>query len=324
MDIVLPVAGLGTRLRPLTWSRPKPLLTVGTKPILGHVLDKVLPLQPEQLVFITGYLGDQIETWARANCSVPTAFVEQTEMRGQTDAIIRVRDIVKHDALILFPDMVFDAEFSHLATTDADVVIFTMEVEDPSALGVAVKENGRVVKLVEKPQEPISHEAQIGIFYFKEMPKLYAAIEEQMKRGIRLKNEYFLADAVQLMIDDGANVVTSPVTIWEDCGKVEELLATNRSVLEREHPPVKSRRDVTVIEPSYVADSATIERAVIGPHASIGEGVQVRDALVRDAIIEAEATIEQTLVEHSLIGERAIVRGSWARLEAADDSTVER
>src|SRR5215207_9118645 len=140
VDVILPVAGLGSRLRPQTWSRPKPLLGLAGKPILEHVLDEVMPLRPEKLVFITGYLGDQVEAWARANYDTELAFVEQPEMRGQTDAILRARPHATSDGLILFPDMVFAAEFERIATSDADVVIFTKDVEDPSAFGIAVEE----------------------------------------------------------------------------------------------------------------------------------------------------------------------------------------
>ncbi|MDF3016779.1 MAG: Nucleotidyl transferase, partial [Thermomicrobiales bacterium] len=128
MDIILPVAGFGTRLRPQTWTKPKPLVSVAGKPMLEHVLDRVLPLDPAKVVFITGFLGDQIETWARDNLDVPVAFVEQPEMRGQTDAILRTRDLVDGDALILFPDMLFEADFSPLRDVAADVVMFTKEV----------------------------------------------------------------------------------------------------------------------------------------------------------------------------------------------------
>ena len=135
--------------------------------------------------------------------------------------------------------------------TDADVVIFTKDVDDPSAFGIAVEEGGRVVKLVEKPQDPISHKALVGIYYVRSMPDLYSAIEEQMERGIMLKNEYFLADAVQIMVDRGAKVVTAPVTVWEDCGSVPNLLSTNRYVLDRDRPTSPRLASATVIEPSY-------------------------------------------------------------------------
>lgn len=323
MDVILPVAGLGTRLRPQTWSKPKPLVSVAGKPILAHVLDRVMPVDPGQLVFITGFLGEQIEAWARANYDVPLAFVEQPEMLGQTDAIVRTRHLVDGDALILFPDMIFEAEFSGLANVDADAVMFTKEVEDPSALGIAVVEGGRIVKLVEKPQEPISNLAVIGIYYVKRMAELYAAIDEQMARGIKLKNEYFIADAIQLMIDGGAKVITMPVTEWEDCGSVENLLSTNRYLLDRDRPLGRQRDGAVIVPPSVVAESATLERAVVGPYASVGEGVTIRDAVVRDAVLEDGATVEAAIVEHSIVGRKATVRGRPERLNVGDTSVVE-
>ena len=323
MDIILPVAGLGSRLRPQTWSKPKPLVSLAGKPILEHVLDRVLPLRPDRLVFITGYLGEQIEAWARARYpDLDLAFVKQPEMRGQTDAIVRTREIVSGDALILFPDMLFEAEWAVLDGLAADGVMFTKEVEDPSALGIAVVEQGRIVKLIEKPTEPISHLAVIGIYYIKRMPDLFAAIDEQMRRGIQLKNEYFIADAIQLMIDAGATVIAAPVTEWEDCGSVENLLATNKWALDRMATPPVETDNAVVLQPSVVAPSAVIERSVVGPYASIGDGVTVRDAIVRDAVLEERATIEGAIVEHALIGRRAVVRGSASRLNVGDDSSV--
>jgi glucose-1-phosphate thymidylyltransferase len=322
VDIILPVAGLGTRLRPQTWTKPKPLVSVGGKPMLSHVLDRVLPLQPGKIVFITGFLGDQIESWARQNLDVPVVFVEQPEMRGQTDAILRTRGLVADDALILFPDMLFEADFSGLSDVDADVVMFTKEVADPSALGIAVVENGLIVRLVEKPRQPISNLAVIGIYHIRHMPDLYAAIEEQMRRGIALKNEYFIADAIQLMIDGGAKVVSMPVTEWEDCGNAETLLSTNRFLLQRQTPPAVARNDSVIIAPSHVADDACIEQSVIGPFASIGSGVTVRGSIVRDSIVEDGASISHALLDHSIVGRRARISGLALGLNVGDDAVV--
>ena len=323
MDIILPVAGLGTRLRPQTWSKPKPLVGLAGRPMLAHVLDRVLPLSPGQLIFITGFLGDQIETWVRANYDVPAAFVEQPEMLGQTDAIIRTRDLVRGDALTLFPDMIFEADFSVLDSTEADVVIFTKEVEDPSAYGIAIKEGERVVKLVEKPRDPVSKEALAGIYYFRRTADLYAAIDEQMRRGIKLKNEYFLADAVQLMVDGGAAVITAPISVWEDCGSAETLLSTNRYLLEHQPPTVTPRQGAVIVPPSFVAEDATLERAVVGPFASVGAGAVVREAVVRDAILDDGAVVETGVVEHTILGRKARVAGRAARLNVGDNGTVE-
>lgn len=322
MDIILPVAGLGTRLRPQTWSKPKPLVALAGKPMLAHVLDRVMPLNPDRLIFITGFLGDQIESWARANLDIPLEFVVQPEMRGQTDAIIRTRHLGVEDALILFPDMLFEADFSGLASTDADVVMFTKEIDDPSALGVAVVQGDRIVKLVEKPKDLISRLAVIGIYYFKHMPDLYAAIDEQMERGIQLKNEYFIADAIQIMIDRGKKVVPAPVTLWEDCGNVDALLNTNRVVLGNGKEGVTMRGTSIVIEPSAIDPSAVLERSVIGPYASISAGAIVRDSIVRDSIVDEKATVENTLLEHSLIGQGATVQGTPNRMNVGDVSVV--
>jgi glucose-1-phosphate thymidylyltransferase len=314
---------LGTRLRPQTWSKPKPLVGVAGKPMLGHVIDRLLPLNPTRLVFITGFLGDQIEDWARQTYEMPLAFVEQPQMLGQTDAIIRTRGIVAGEALILFPDMIFEVDFSILGKTSADVVTFTKDVDDPSAYGIAVEAGDRVVQLVEKPKEPVSRKAMIGMYWFRDIADLYRAIDEQMARGIKLKNEYFLADAVQLMIDAGKRVETAPVAVWEDCGNVDSLLSTNRYLLGRNGFSGVTRSDVAVIEPSVVDPTATVERAVIGPHASIGPQAVVRDAIVRDAIVEEGATVEFAIVEHSIVGRKAELRGRPSRLNVGDASTVE-
>jgi len=322
VDIILPVAGLGTRLRPQTWTKPKPLVSLAGKPMLAHALDQVLPVSPENIVFITGFLGDQIETWARDSLDVPVAFVTQPEMRGQTDAILRTRGLVERDALILFPDMLFEADFSDLAEVDADVVMFTKEVEDPSALGIAVVENDRIVRLVEKPQELISNLAVIGIYYVRNIDDLYTAIEEQMHRGLALKNEYYIADAIQLMIDAGAKVISRPVKIWEDCGNADALLSSNRSQLERHKPPPDHREGSVIIAPSFVAEDATVVDSVVGPFASVGRGATIRGSIVRDSIIEAEAEICGATLEQSIVGRRASVHGFRGRLNVGDDAAV--
>lgn len=322
MDVILPVAGLGTRLRPQTWTKPKPLVSLAGKPMIGHVLDRVLEVNPDKIVFVTGFLGEQVEAWARKNLDVPLAFVEQPEMRGQTDAIIRARDLVHDDALILFPDMLFEADLTALQDVTADVVIFTKEVEDPSAFGIAVVDDEQVVRLVEKPQQPLSNLAIVGIYYIRNMPTLYAAIEEQMRRGIALKNEYFLADAVQLMIDHGARVITMPATVWEDCGSAENLLSTNRFLLQARGSTHGSHDASVIIAPSFVAPDATVEYSVVGPFASIGSGAIVRNSVVRDSIVEDGARIEDALLDASLIGRRASVRGLVRAANIGDDAVV--
>jgi len=200
--------------------------------------------------------------------------------------------------------------------------MFTKEVEDPSALGIAVVEDGRIVRLIEKPQEPISNLAVIGIYYVRHMPDLYTAIEEQMRRGLSLKNEYFIADAIQLMIDSGARVIPMSVTEWEDCGNAETLLATNRYLLQRQNTDVGTRNGSAIVSPSFVADDAVIEHSVVGPFASIGPGVAVRDSIVRDSIVEEHAQISEALLDGSIVGRRAKISGLARGLNVGDDSVI--
>lgn len=322
VDIILPVAGLGTRLRPQTWSKPKPLVSVAGRPMLSHVLDRVMPLEPRRLVFITGYLGRQIEEWVTAEYDTRAVFVEQPEMRGQTDAIIRAREAADQDALILFPDALFEADFSIIEKTDADVIAFVKEVPDPSAYGIAVEKDGQVVRLVEKPKDPESKLAVIGIYYFRSMPDLYSAIVEQFERKISLKNEYFLADAVQIMIDRGKKVVTATVPVWEDCGSDSALLQTNRYLLKTISDGDPSIAGSGVLEPSYIHPTATIESSIIGPYASIGPNAVISRSVVRDTIVDQGAHIENAILDYSIVGKDARVTGHAMSVNVGDTSTV--
>jgi glucose-1-phosphate thymidylyltransferase len=287
--------------------------------MLAHVLDRVLPVQPGKIVFITGFLGDQIESWARATYpDIELVFVEQPEMLGQTDAIIRTREHCHQDALILFPDALFEAEFDDLQDLDFDGVAFTKTVEDPSAYGVAVMEGDRIVKLVEKPSEPISTDAVIGIYYFRNVQDLYTAIDEQFRRDIKTKGEYFLADAIQLMIEAGAKFAIRPIEIWEDAGNADLLLQTNRYLLSSAPPSPAQRPGAVIIPPSFVDRTATVENAVIGPYASIGANAVIRDALVRDSVVEEGAIIEGALLEGSVIGRKSEIVGRPKRINVSD------
>jgi len=323
MDVIFPVAGLGTRLRPQTWSKPKPLVSVAGKPMFEHVMDRILPFEPEKLVFITGYLGDQLEAWARSTYpELELAFVEQPEMLGQTDAIIRTRSICKDDALILFPDALFEADFSILAGVEDDGVIFTKVVEDPSSLGVTLVEHGYITKLIEKPAEPVSKQATVGIYYFRDVQALYAAIDEQMRRGLKTKGEYFIADAIQVMIDGGAKFITSNIDVFEDCGNVDSLLHTNQYLLTMNPPAPAQRARSVIIPPSYVDSTAQVENAIIGPFASIGPGAIVKNAVVCDCVIEAEALVNGVVLEHSVIGRSASIEGTPNQFNVADATRV--
>lgn len=323
MDVILPVAGFGSRLRPHTWSKPKPLVTVAGKAMIAHVLDRIMPINPGKIVFITGYLGDQIETWARENYpDTELVFVDQPEMLGQSDAIYRTREYVANDALMIYPDALFEADFSGLEERDVDGVAFTMHVEDPSAYGIAVVEDGKVTRVVEKPSEPVSNEALIGIYYFRKMADVYSAIEEQVQRDIKTKGEYYLTDAIQIMLERGARFGIEQIDIWQDCGNVDALLDTNQYLLANEPPSPAQRPGSLIVPPSFVHRDARLEDAVVGPYASVGAGTVIRNSVVRDSIIEENSEIVDAILQRTVVGSDATIHGSARSISVGDNGKV--
>jgi glucose-1-phosphate thymidylyltransferase len=322
MNVIIPVAGLGTRLRPHTFTRPKPLVSVAGKPMLGHVLDSLDCLTIDRVVFVTGYLGDQIEDFVRANYQFDAAFVNQGEPLGQSHAIIKARGQIAGPTIIIFPDMIFDCDLASLESLPYDGALYVKEVDDPRRFGIAVLDGERVTRLIEKPDEPVSNLAIMGIYYVREVRALFSAIDQQMAEQQLTKGEYFLADAVQRMIDDGASFTALPAMVWEDCGTSAALLQTNRYLLARSNGTTELDGSV-VVPPVFISPTARIANSVIGPFASIGDDVTIETAIVRDSIIDAGATIESAMLAGSIVGRKAYVRGEAMRVNVGDAADID-
>jgi glucose-1-phosphate thymidylyltransferase len=325
MKLVLPLAGLGTRMRPHTWSKPKPLLNVAGKAVLGHVLDAALPAGVDEVVFITGWLGNQIKEYIDATYAgrFVAHYVVQEQLQGQAHAIYLAKEHLSGPCMVIFVDTLFEADLSGLSADLADVVLFVQEVEDPRRFGVAVEEQGRVTRLIEKPDTCEHRKAVVGLYYVADGAALSAAIAELLERGIQTKGEYYLADAFNVMIQHGARVITRPVSVWEDCGVPDTVLHTNQYLLahghDREAPTINS----VLVPPVHIAEGAHIENAVVGPYVTVGEGVRIVNAVVRDAIIEAGSSVENVVLEHTLIGRNARVKGAIGRLNIGDDDALD-
>jgi glucose-1-phosphate thymidylyltransferase len=316
------MAGLGKRMRPHTWSKPKPLLQVAGKPVLGHILDKFIPLDLDEVVFVTGWLGEQIEGYVRDNYAFDARFVTQTELAGQAHAVYLAKEYLHGPCLVLFVDTLFEADLRKLATCQADGVIFTKEMDDPRPFGAVVERDGRIIRYIEKPPTCEYRKTTIGVFYVREGEQLADAIAYNLENDIRTRGEFYMADALQVMMDRGAYIVSEPVEVWEDCGQPETLLHTNRYLLDHGHARLPALKAGFYVPPVNVAPSAIIEDAIIGPYASIGEGAIIRDAIVRDAIVESGALIERALIEHSLVGRNAQIRGVMRELNVGDDDVL--
>ncbi|MEI6179458.1 MAG: sugar phosphate nucleotidyltransferase [Chloroflexales bacterium] len=323
MRVMILTAGLGTRLRPHTFSKPKPLVSVAGKTVLAHIIDDLLDIRIDELIFITGYLGNQIEAYVREHYShIPLRFLVQQEMRGQADAIYLAKEFATGPLLIVFGDGLFSLDKQRLNSHPAEGIIYCKTVDDPRRFGVAVVEHGRITRLVEKPSEPISNLAVIGAYYLPEAERLMDAITYIMEKNIQIKGEYYLADALQVLIERGDVLTAETVPMWRDCGTIEALLDTNRYLLENGHSRVVPGVHSVIIPPVNIAPSAVIENSVIGPYVSVAEGAVVRESIVKDAIINVGAQIQSVIMAKSLIGDRAYVDGISHELNVGDSSDI--
>lgn len=323
MKSIILLAGLGTRLRPHTYSKPKPLIPVAGKPVLGHILDRLAGLDITETIFIVGYLGDQIEKYVTLDYPhIRARYVEQTEMRGQAHAINLARAYIDQPVLIIFGDTIWETDFTRLARVQADGLIYVREVQDPRRFGVATLQNGCVTRFVEKPTTPVSNLAVVGVYYFRNWQAILRAIDEVMARDIQLKGEYFLADAMQLMIDAGARLEAETIPVWEDCGTREALLKTNRYLLDQRGYTRRIAGSV-ILPPVYISDSAEIINSIVGPYVSVSDGAVIENSIVRDCIISENAHIENRVMEQSLIGKDARVRGTFQRMNVGDSSEID-
>lgn len=309
MKVIIPLAGKGTRLIPLTRHIPKPLIRVAGRPVMDYVMDKLEGLDIEELIFITGHLKDQVEHYVRSHYRQPARFIEQKVQDGTAGAVGLAQPHIAGPVLIIFVDTLFDADLTLVNRADADGVIWAKEVEDYQRFGVVVTDaQGYMTKIVEKPSEPVSKLANIGLYYIRDWRLLFEGIA-WTKRQPPLKGEWFLTDAFQYMIDRGRRILTAEVGGWYDCGKIETLLETNLHLLKNgrsRRPP--ARPGVTVIDPVYVAAGAHLERCTIGPNVAIDDDAVIRHSTIRASLVGRAAQVVGSTVERSLIGDEAEVR----------------
>jgi glucose-1-phosphate thymidylyltransferase len=328
MKIIIPTAGYGTRLRPHTWSKPKPLVTVAGKPVLGHVLDMFTKLPIiDEVTFIIGYLGEQIEEYvSTAYPELPSRYIVQKELIGQSHAIWLAREGMTGPMLMIFVDTIIEVDLSNLMSEEADALGWVKEVPDPRRFGVAdVDQDGWVRQLVEKPQDVSNNLAIVGFYYFQKSEDLISAIVEQMERKTQLKGEFYLVDAINIMIEQGLKMRVQPIEEWHDCGKPDTLLETNRYLLEngRDNSTAASQREaIVVVPPVFIDPSADIERSVIGPHVSIGPGCVIKNSLIQNSLVDANSEITDSSLSDSLIGREARVIGRYRSLNVGDSSEI--
>lgn len=324
MRAVIPVAGIGSRMRPHTFTTPKVLLNVAGKPILAHILDELSRIGISDITIITGVMGERVVDFVRKRYSfLNFDFISQDEALGLGHAIWTARETYHNEELvIILGDTIFDVDLKSVINLPQSA-LGVKEVKDPRRFGVVFfNQDGTVQKLIEKPSEPESNLAIVGIYYIKNSATLVSALNEIINKNVRTKNEFQLTDALQLMIEKGEKFTTFHVEGWYDCGKPETLLETNRFLLEKIAKDLNIDGSV-VIQPSFVSKNATIEHSVIGPYASIADDAIVKDSIIRNSIISFGANVENTLLDESIVGNEALVKGVFQKLNVGDSSSID-
>ena len=322
MQVIIPLAGKGTRLRPHTHLIPKPMLKVAGRPVMDYVMDRLEGLNVSELIFITGHLKEQVEAYARSRYKFPSRFIEQKVQDGTAGAVNLARPYVKEPILIVFVDTVFEADLTLINRTSADGIIWAKEVEDYQRFGVVVTDkDGYMTKIVEKPSTPISKLANIGLYYIKDTATLWKGIDHTLASAPN-KGEYFLTDAFQYMIEQGRKILTAEVAGWYDCGKLDTLLETNEILLKKGAARRRDFPGVTIHDPVYIEDGVSIERSEIGPNVSLEKGARVTDSKLAHSIVGADAKISNASLHHSMLGERVVVSGVKGQASLGADSEM--
>lgn len=323
MKVIIPLAGKGTRLRPHTFSKPKPLLRVAGKAVLGHIIDKLKPLDVEEIIFITGDMQEKIEEYVSSNYKYKARYIKQDKLLGDGYAINLAKEYVKDDVLIIFVDTIFETDLSKIESVKSDGAVWVKEVDDPRRFGVVVLKNDYIKKIVEKPDEPISNLALIGLYYVKNSSLMFHCLDEIIKCNLKSKGEFRLADALGLMIKNGAKLNALEVDKWLDCGKPETLLSTNRNLLKNGFNKEIKTTNSVVIGPVYIEDKVKIENSIIGPYASIASGCVIKNSIVKDSIVGENAVIENAALNKSLVGDSALIKDTFRKVNVGDNSEID-
>lgn len=331
LKIVIPMAGFGTRLRPHTWSKPKQLVNLAGKTVLDHLIDSLSTIPDTfeiEIICIVGYLGNQIEEYMRSNYpDVNAHFVIQEDRRGQSHAIKLAGEYLSGQMIVVFADTLIEADLSFLASERADGIALVKPVPDPRRFGVAeLDKSGTVKRLVEKPADMENNLVVVGFYYFKEAEALLAAIDEQMAQNIQLKGEYYLVDAINLMLADGMNMRVEKIDTWLDAGTQEALLETNQYYLDhgRDNSDQATRRQGNlIIRPVYIHPDATVENSIIGPYASISAGCHIQSSIIKNSILEEDVLANGFYLADSLIGRRVRLTRQAALVNLGDDCIME-
>lgn len=327
MHAIIPVAGKGTRMRPLTWSVPKVLIRLAGNTVLGHIIDKLTASGVNHITLIVGYLGDDIVEWTRENYpDIQVDYAVQEKMDGLASAIYLASPMTDDgQTLVVLGDTLFSADIS-LAYSEDSNMIAVKRVADPRRFGVVVRDGNNVTELVEKPSVFVSDLAIVGIYGFSSGTVLMDAISRLIASGRQTKGEFQLTDAMQLMLIEGRNFGCFEVEDWFDCGKPETLLETNRILLDMGiglSDSTAEHSTSVIVPPVSIDDNVEILSSIVGPYVSIASGSRIKDSIVRNVIIGSDTNLRNVNIHDSIIGNEAVISGTSACINAGSSCRIE-
>ncbi|MFT4307869.1 MAG: sugar phosphate nucleotidyltransferase [Candidatus Woesearchaeota archaeon] len=327
MQLIMPMAGRGSRLRPHTWNKPKPLVKVAGKTVLNHIIDRILDqVEIDEGIFITSGMEDQVRE-VLDRYDFEQHFFHQEELRGDADALLTARGAVTGPALIVFCDTLFSADLTGLESFKDDAIFWCKEVPDARSFGVVELKDGYVTNIIEKSPDPPTNLAIIGLYYFKDVSRIFEFIDEIFEKNITSKGEYRLADASARFIKAGARITVREVGDWLDCGTAQNLITTNRRLIELDSNLVCVKPTISVnsvIDPKVcLGGNVELDHSVIGPNVSVGKNVVIRNSVVQDSIIDDNVTIENLVLKDSIVGRDAVVKANQRSMNVGDNSVLE-
>lgn len=333
MNIIIPMAGMGKRMRPHTLTTAKPLLPVAGKPIVQRLVEDIVATcneKVEEIAFIISpAFGKEVEAHL---CSVAETLgakgkicYQETPL-GTAHAILCAGDTLAGNVFIAFADTLFKATFS--IDTGKDAIVWTQRVDDPSAFGVVkMNEAGEIEAFVEKPKDFVSDLAIIGVYYFKDGDRLKKEMQRLIDNDIKLKGEYQLTDAMEHMLKNGVKFYTGQVEEWLDCGNKDNTVYTNGRVLNIKHnteqlvDPSAVIEQSVIIPPCYIGKGVKVTNSVIGPMVSLESGVTVEDSRISNSIVQADSHVKNACIENSMLGKSVTYMEKPSELSIGDFST---
>ncbi|MCC6816012.1 MAG: NTP transferase domain-containing protein [Saprospiraceae bacterium] len=327
MKVIIPVAGAGTKLRPFTYTQPKPLIPVAGKPILSYILDQLIASGHKDFIFVVGYLADKIIEFLDENYSnIHKNYIFQKERQGLGHAIYSCKQYIENDeeVLIQLGDSILDIDFKVLTHCKYNTLA-VRKVNDPRLFGVVeLNESGFIKNLVEKPMIPKSNLALVGLYFIKEFKQLINALEYNIQNDVKTKGEFHLTDGLKRLLDLGYHFEVMEVKNWFDCGKKNVLLETNAIMLDRMNLESDYKfQNSVIIPPVNIGANCTIKNCIIGPHVSVGDHVEIDNSIIKEAIIGNYSLLDNIVMQNSIIGNDVIIKGKSQTYNIGDNTELD-